>query len=426
MRKIITYFIAVIFFVTTVLTGCGQNPQTKPKLDEGNNKVKIAVSSADTKGDDYQILKMMVDKQAKEKKMEILWLDAQNNSSLQQENIQKAVKEKVKVLVIEPVETSEITKSLEALQSQGIKVICYNKLPQDFASEAYLAPDYERTGEIQAQQMLESLAGKDVGEVLIITGPQDNPVFRDLLQGNLNILKHDKRVGKVTVEELEKESSVGDTVNKYLAKTPAPQAILCHAAESTTEVINKVKESKDKDKIKTFGVATELQALDALKKKEHTGEIDMRPDLLAKLLVQTAEDLSKDEPWDYEQQITNGVQEVPVRFIPVRSITKDNISLLDERIKMLEEKQAKDGKENQKGSEGEEKQDNKDNPGDKEAGKNEDEKKTVVKIKTKDGQEFEMNIKGEIESIEMKKGEGAEEEDKKEGGDGEEGKSEEG
>ena len=42
-------------------------------------------------------------------------------------------------------------------------------------------------------------------------------------------------------------------------------------------------------------------------------------------------------------------------------------------------------------------------------------KMTVVKIKTKDGQEFQMNIKGEVESIEMK----GEEEGKK-GGEGKE------
>jgi|GEM_PF-3061213 len=409
--RVSLFFLVVIF----IISGCSKSPQVRP--DQMKGKTKVAVSSASTLTDNYKALKKTMQKKAKDREMEVVWLDAQGSAFKQEEDIDKASEEKAKVIVIEPVDAEIIRSKVTAVQQKDVKIICIANLPPDTAVDAFIAPDFLRAGEMQGQQLLKNVAENETVNILILRGAKGNSAAEDILKGNFNVLNGNKKTGQVWIEEIEnRDSSTSyDRVKEYLTGEKVPAAILAHSPEITIGMLEALEQHRPAGKVMSFGIGAEKEAVEAINKGTHTAEVDLMPELLAQIIMQAANSLSKDEPWEYEQLLPNGTHNAPARFTPIRSITQENVALLQERMAALEQG------DNEGGQQGEENKNNKDNPG-KEESKNENnnpdqekKKKTVVKIKTKDGQEFEMNISGEIESIEMK-GEDAKEGEGKEQG----------
>ena len=404
------YGMMVLLMVLVLLpTSCGREPQIRPD-QTGEKKTKVAVSSAATLTDDYKIFKTTMEDKAKAEHLELMWLDAQNSALKQEEDIQKALREKVKVMIIEPVNAEMITGTVQKLQEEGIKVICTASLPPDTAIDAYIAPDFLRAGEMQAQQVLAAMKNRETVNLLILRGSSDNPASNEIMQGNMNILDAHKKTGQVWIEEIDADNSsvAFDRVKEYLTGTSAPDAVLAHSPEITVGMLKALEQHRGAGKVKSFGMGAQKQAVDSMKKGAHTAEIDFMPDLLAQIVTQAAAKLGGNEPWEYEQQIPNGANTVPARFTPTRAITQENIALLKERTAALKagggpgappEAEGQGGGQNggnqEEGSQG-------GSPGNPGNSGDEKKQKTVVKVRTKDGQEFEMNISGEIESIEMK------------------------
>lgn len=418
-----------------LLAGCGRI-QLRPKQEEqSKKKVKIAVSTANAQTDSARILKKNLDDGAKKENMEITWLDAQNNALKQQADVEKALGEKIKVLVIEPVNPDLAKSSVQAAQSKGVKIVCLSTLVPDMALDAFISPDYRRAGEIQGQQVLQTVQSGKTFNILILRGGKNDPVAARILEGNLSVLKGNRAVGNLWIEEIDNwnPGTAFETARKYIGGTKPPQAVLAHSPEITMGVLQAVEQQGNRPAlIPTFGIGTERKALEAIKKGQHMAEVDCMPEMQAQVLMDTVKSLSRDEPWEYEQQMQNGSNNVPARFTPLRTINKENLYLVSDRMKELEKGQGgqsgggggsggSGGGES--GSQGEEGQ------GQSGGSQKQSQGKTVVRIKTKDGQTFEMNIKGQIESIEVKeeKGEALEGEGEQgqsgDGGGGEEGGS---
>lgn len=384
-----------------------------PPDEDKKEKTKVAVSVAGTINDNYRIIKDEMVETAKKEDQEIIWMEAQNNVLKQEADIKKAVDQKVKVIIIEPVDPEVLTAAIAEVQDQGIMIICVGSLPRDVTVEAFISPDYEKAGLLQGNQLLKEFEGTEALNVLILRGSEGSSAADKIQEGNRAVLKEGERIKKIWWEELSSwdEAKAYDLAKSYLQGSVKPQAIVAHSAELTAGAIKAVEDTKNSGKVKVFGMGTEVTAIEAIKKGVLTSDIDFMPEMLARVIMEAAESLSEDEPWSYEEQVENGIQSVPARYTPLRAITSENISLLKEREKKLKEGTEKQGSKNNadsKKGEGEQ------NPGgsQEEGSQQGEEKKTVVKIKTKDGQTFEMNITGEVESIEVKDEESQEEETK--------------
>lgn len=410
------------FFLAVAVFGCAKGPQlSPPQAKKNENKIKVAVITAGQDNDDNKTLRQVVTEQAKEK-MDLIWLDARGDALKQEEGIQRAIKEKAKVVIWEPVDDKMAVSGVQELQKEGIKVICVGLLPPDTAVDALITPDYRRAGEIQGQQVLTSIPQGQSRDVLILRGPKDNKAAEELVQGNLGVLTGSTKIKEVMEETLMPGDASGAfaAVNKQVEKKEVP-VIISLSPEYTLGALKALEEANKAGSVGLFGIGTPSVGVEGLKDDKVTSLVDLRPDYLAQMLVQTADQLASDEPWEYEETIQNGSHNVPARFTPIRSITAENAELLKTRLEDLKKEQKQPASASKEEAGGE-KQSEGSNPGGNEGEKSEGENKggeggnTVVKIKTKDGQEFTMNIKGEIESIEMKKEEqGQEGEGGKEG-----------
>lgn len=385
--------------------GCSQKPQLKIQdKKEAKNAVKVAMISANTANDDFIIFKNKIEKESSDAGLKFIWMDGEGSILNQEDQLEKAEKEKVKVVVIQPIDNEILNTTIKKMQNKGIKIICLNVLPADIGVDAYISPDFARAGEMQAQQLLKLIDKSVKANILILRGRKTNPVSEAIFTGNLNILQANYKIGEVWIEELpEKDAaSAFDTVKKYLSGTGAPDAILAHSPEFTEGMLKAIKEfsGNDKQSILTLGMGTQKAAIEAIKSGQHSGEIDFMPDVLAQIVLKAAKSLAESGLWEYDLKIKNGSYDVTARITPARIISKDNIKVLDERVKSLAEEQNKTGQTDAgaKESSGGTKEKRTKN----ETGKEQNGKKTVITIKTKDGQEFKMDIIGEIESVEMK------------------------
>lgn len=411
--------VLVLCLIILLSSGCRRGPESRPQAPKNQEKVKVAMISATTFSDDYKVFKMTVEENGKKEGLELLWLDGAGNPLKQIELLEKAGQEKVKVVIIEPVDPEIIRDSISKLQKEGIKLITINSLPPDTAIEGFISPDFERAGEIQAQQFINSLPpDSEPVDVLILRANKGEAVADALVRGNLQVLQSNRKTGQIIIEEIVNQDAAKAyaRVKEYLTGTKKPGAVLAHTPTLTESMLRAVNEfSTDQGKPLTFGVGTQKMAVETIGKGQHFGEVEFMPELLAQIVVRAAKELSGNNPWEYELMVENGSHDVPARFTPIRSIVKENIGLLADRMKVLEKAEGQGIGEESKGSSkkaggSEDNSSSGEQQG--QAGKEGEEgkpKKNTLIIKTKEGQEFKMDIMGEIESIEMK---GAAEEEK--------------
>lgn len=411
--KIIWVKALALLIILTVMFGCGREPQAKP-AEQAKEKIRVAVSVANGQTEDDKIFqKQLTDKAAKES-VEIQWLDAQGDPLKQNDDIEKAVQNKAKVLVVEAVDSEMIKSALQDAQKKGLKVIALELLPPDTWVDGLIAHDYQRAGEMQARQVLQTVKSEKPLNILILRGSKDNPVEEKVVAGNLDILNKDPQNNRVRIKEItdSNASAAFNTVKDYLAGESIPQVILTHSPETTQGVLEAVNMSGKQSQVATFGMGTAAKAVEALKAGRHKAEIDFMPSLTAQTVLQAAVKISKDEPWEYEEQVQNGTHNIMVKMIPLRSVTAENIDILKDKLEIMQklklgqEKEQTAGQKTQQqgqqsaesGQQGENRSQSGTSGNKTSGGKS----KSVVKIKTKDGGIFEMNIEGEVTGIEVK------------------------
>ena len=106
---------------------------------------------------------------------EILYSNADQDASKQQQQAEAALTKGAKVLVLDPVDGKSAANIAAKAQQQGVKVVSYDRLTQG-PIDAYISFDNERVGKLQGEGLLEALGDKaSGGQIVMINGdPTDN------------------------------------------------------------------------------------------------------------------------------------------------------------------------------------------------------------------------------------------------------------
>jgi D-xylose transport system substrate-binding protein len=106
---------------------------------------------------------------------EILYSNADQDASKQQQQAEAALTKGAKVLVLDPVDGKSAANIAAKAQQQGVKVVSYDRLTLG-PIDAYISFDNERVGKLQGEGLLEALGDKaSGGQIVMINGdPTDN------------------------------------------------------------------------------------------------------------------------------------------------------------------------------------------------------------------------------------------------------------
>ncbi|MDK2822949.1 MAG: hypothetical protein PWQ67_2421 [Clostridia bacterium] len=386
MQKKNIYYIILIWILLTlsVTSGCFSKPQAKPEI---KSKEKIGLIMAETNTERNKFIKKKIAESAEQEKIKLISLESKKDPLQEKANIEKMIQEKVKAVIIQPVDTILAKDYISMLQEKNIKVILMDALPSDISVDAFISSDYLRAGELQARCLVNQ--GRELN-VLILKGDKTNNLTEEIYQGNLNILKNNSLIKKIAVNEIPKwdQRNSYEIITKKMTEEKF-NAIITHYEEIALGAIKFLKENNLDDKIPLITIGINKNYLNDIINGKVVA-VDTLPNLVSQIAVETAKDLIETNSWEYDLQVNNGIALVPAKLTPVRIITKDNYYLLKERFGEIEKQYKKD-------------KSTKDQNSGKQGGSN---KQTKLKVKTKDGKEFEVTIPGEIQSVEMEPKEG--------------------
>ncbi|MBE0465897.1 MAG: substrate-binding domain-containing protein [Candidatus Desulforudis sp.] len=398
LRKIVVFFL--LLPLALGLSGCGllnRGGAARPA-----EPLTIAYSVADENRDGNQVIKRIVQSRAEaDEQVRVTWRDAGGDARRQEQDVERFIEQEVDAVVIQFVEPQMGPGIVRRLAMNRIKVVALETLAPNAPLDAYIASEQVRSGELQARYVAHNLPPGAPGRVLVLAGDPNDPVSRNIVQGivdfmdgqpgfTLDVREHpmaDPRRAAATVEEA-----------LAAARPGAVLAVDSRMAVSAAEVLRRAGVT---DEILTVGVGAERTAAESLVAGEHDAEVDVRPDLLAQFSYDAALGLARGGHWTYDTQMESGDFTVPARLIPVRLVQGNNAFLLEEYYEDLTRGGAQQGEQSSDQQGGGEQ-------GQQQGGGQEQQQQptTKLKITTRDGKTMELDVPGEIQSIEAQQQEG--------------------
>ncbi len=103
---------------------------------------------------------------------EILYSNADQDASKQQQQAEAALTNGAQVMVLDPVDAESASVIAQRAKQQGVPVLSYDRLVQNADLDAYVSFDNERVGKLQGQWLVDNVSG---GEIVMINGAPTDP-----------------------------------------------------------------------------------------------------------------------------------------------------------------------------------------------------------------------------------------------------------
>lgn len=328
--------IVVLLVTVSLLLVSGTGCSRKQAAQKPANRMKIGVSLASTREGTGQVLKKMMEDAAKQEKVDLVFQDAKNDAVEQEKGIDKLLEEKVKAVILQPVDPVAAKSLVEKLTARQVKVIAVDKLPVDTYLDGFIGPDYTRIGEIQAEFAANAI---NSGSVVILQGDQNDPAAVEITEANLARLQDFPQIKVLAVHDHPgwnatlAERSTSETLDSF----PALSGILANDSTLALAAGKVLKEQQLAGKVVVVGTGIDRKAAAALQSGELTADVDKVPDMIAAAAVRAAAQVAKGQTWDYTEKIVNGTAEIPARITPVRLITKENMALVEPMVGKIQE-----------------------------------------------------------------------------------------
>jgi ABC-type xylose transport system substrate-binding protein len=103
---------------------------------------------------------------------EVLYQNADGDANKQQQQANAMITQGVKVLVLDPVDSTAAASLVNTAKGQGIKVITYDRPVPDTPADFYVSFDNKKIGSLIAEDLVKKLDadGKETGGVLMVNG----------------------------------------------------------------------------------------------------------------------------------------------------------------------------------------------------------------------------------------------------------------
>lgn len=266
----------------------------------------------------YQVrLYQIMQKQAEEKGIRLIWKYADWDASLQNRQIRELIDDKVDVLIICPVNSKSMLDSLKEARSREIPVVNLNMKVDAYSAvyiDTYVGASSQEEGSLAAQLTTDLLP--DGGKVAILEGtPGTDPqiyrtqAFVDELGDRPDIQIADIRSADWNRQEAEKETE------RLIRRIPDLRLIYCQDNNMAAGAVAAIEEAGKEQTIEVIGIGeADQETIDLLRKGCLKGFVVQDPEFEAKSAVNCAVHLAEGE--DVRPWIQN----------PVSIVTEENVS----------------------------------------------------------------------------------------------------
>jgi ribose transport system substrate-binding protein len=270
------------------ITGCSLEPPewAKPKAGGDVKDIKIGLSISTLNNPFFVSLKDGVVAEATKQGMEVVVVDAQNDSAKQSNDVDDLIQQGVNALLINPTDSSAISTVVQTANSLGIPVITLDRSADQGEVAALVASDNVKGGQMAAEYIVDQL-GKDT-KVIELEGVPGASATRERGKGFHDIA--DKQLNVVAKQAADFDRTKGLTVTENLLQgNPDAKAIFAHNDEMALGAIEAI-QSSGKD-IMVIGFDGNDDALKSIEAGNLTATVAQQPELIGQLAVGAAKDV---------------------------------------------------------------------------------------------------------------------------------------
>jgi D-xylose transport system substrate-binding protein len=260
----------------------------------------------------------------------ILYFNADQDASKQQSQIEAALTQGAKVLVLDAVDSAAVAPSVTRAKQHNVPVIAYDRLISGVAYEAYVSFDNVKVGQVQGEALLKALDEKGTlkkGKIVVINGAPTDPSAGDYKKG-----AHLAFDGKVAIgKEFDTPDWSPDKAQQEMEQAIVAlgknqiAGVYCANDGTAGGAIAAMKRAGFKQIPPITGQDAELAAIQRIV----TGEQYMTIYLDIRTQAETAADLAvklvKGETLQAPGSVSNGTASIPSWLLDPIPVTRDRI-----------------------------------------------------------------------------------------------------
>lgn len=170
-KKLVTLFLTVAMTISLVACGnSGASTSTSEDTSASDDSFTIGFSNCSQDTPFFANMTPIIENYASEKGIEVISLNADNDTAKQNKDIQDLISRGIDVLIINPVNEDGATAGIDACAKNDIPVITVDKNVTK-GNTAWVGRDNKEMGRLVGERLIELLGGEDAtGTVLEIQG----------------------------------------------------------------------------------------------------------------------------------------------------------------------------------------------------------------------------------------------------------------
>lgn len=304
--KRLSFLLLAVF----VLAACSIEGEDKGKTEEKSTETsvetkeggyKIGVSLSTLNNPFFVSIREGIEEKAKEEGAEVVISDAQNDSSVQSNQIEDLITQKVDLIIINPVDSTAISSSVQKANEANIPVICVDRGSEDGEVLSLVASNNVEGGKMAGEFILEKVG--ENAEVIQLEGIPGASSTRERGQGFEEATKD--KINLVASQPANFDRAEGLTVMENLLQAqPDVKAVFCQNDEMALGASEAIKAS-GKD-IVIVGFDGNDDAVEAVKNGDLAATVAQKPKEMGKLAMENAINHLKGET--IEEQIDSPLE----------------------------------------------------------------------------------------------------------------------
>ena len=305
LRRLLSVMLVALF----VITGCsieGQNKDADKKEVSQEEKVKdgdikIGVSLSTLNNPFFVSIREGVEEVAKNENVETVITDAQNDSSTQNNQVEDLITQGVDLIVINPVDSTAISTSVQKANEANIPVICVDRKSDEGELESFIASNNVEGGKLAGEYILEKVG--ENAEVIQLEGIPGASSTRERGEGFTEAT--DGKINLLASQTANFDRAEGMTVMENLLQAhPDVKAVFCQNDEMALGASEAVKAS-GKD-VTIVGFDGNDDAIKAVEEGMLSATVAQKPQEMGKLAIETALKYLKGE--QVEEQVDSPLE----------------------------------------------------------------------------------------------------------------------
>lgn len=286
MKKLTTTFVALL--AVLMLAGCSMQPPAWARTDRSGNagEMKIGLSISTLNNPFFVSLKDGVTAEAQKLGIEVIVVDAQNDSAKQSNDVDDLLQQGVNALLVNPTDSAAISSAVQAANGLDVPVIALDRSADQGDVKALVASDNAKGGQMAAEYLVQQLG--EGAKVIELQGVPGASATRERGKGFHEIA--DKQLDVIASQAADFDRTKGLTVMENLLQgNPDVQAVFAHNDEMALGAIEAI-ESSGKD-IPVVGFDGNDDALTSIQNGKLTATVAQQPELIGQLAVDAARDV---------------------------------------------------------------------------------------------------------------------------------------